>query len=126
MTGHDHSGALDRLAIYGVYAALALPGLWVRRKRTLPRLAAAAVAGPLGFYIITNGLVWLFGDPLLLPPNGYPKTLAGLAECYVNGLPFLRNDLLGTALFMGGLFGGYAWLARRTPALREAGAVAVG
>jgi hypothetical protein len=35
----------------------------------------------------------------------YPHSLAGLAACYLAGLPFYRNDLVSTALTVGALFG---------------------
>lgn len=42
----------------------------------------------LGFWIWTNFGVWLTS-------NLYSKTLAGLSDCYIAALPFLRNSLVG-------------------------------
>lgn len=45
------------------------------------------------FYAWTNFGVWHIGGL-------YPHSLAGLVECYVNALPFLRNQLLGNMIFV--------------------------
>lgn len=64
---------------------------------------ALTLATPFFFYAVSNFGVWLTG--LNLAGTPYPKTFAGLAECYLAGLPFLRGTMLGdwgfTALFAG-------------------------
>lgn len=47
------------------------------------------------FYLWTNFGVWLLDTWGM-----YPKTLLGLLTCYINGLPFLRNQLVGTLVFI--------------------------
>lgn len=45
------------------------------------------------FFVWTNFGVWLlFGM--------YPKTLVGLYSCYVMAIPFLKNQLVGNAIFI--------------------------
>jgi hypothetical protein len=44
--------------------------------------------------------------------------LAGLADCYVRGLPLLGNTLAGDAFYVALLFGGMALAERRFPSLR--------
>ncbi len=44
------------------------------------------------FYLLTNGACWLMG-------GWYPRTMAGLAECYLAGLPFYRWTLAGDLFF---------------------------
>ena len=74
----------------------------------------AAVLGATQFYLLTNFAVWLGGDGAT-----YPKTVAGLLQCYVAGLPFYRNMLLGNLLYSGLFFGLYA-LALRGAERRKA------
>jgi len=47
----------------------------------------------------------------------YPKTAAGLASAYVAGIPFFQNTVAGTLFYSAVLFGAFAWLRRRNPAL---------
>ncbi len=56
--------------------------------------------------------VWALGD-------FYPRTLAGLAACYIAGVPFFWNTLAGDAFYVGILFGSFALAERWFPALRE-------
>jgi hypothetical protein len=45
-------------------------------------------------------------------------TPSGLVACYVAGLPYFWNTLLGDLVFTGVLFGGFALLERAVPALQ--------
>lgn len=47
------------------------------------------------FFVWTNFGVWL-QDLWGL----YPKTLIGLVNCYINALPFLKNQLIGSLIFI--------------------------
>ena len=81
------------------YAAVCLLGsAMLSRKRGMLRVGAAALASSTGFFLLSNGMVWL-------PGTMYPRTGTGLLACYEAGLPFYRNDLLSTLLFSAVLFG---------------------
>ena len=56
--------------------------------------------------------------------NLYPKTVAGLINCYVAAIPFFRNMLLGNLLYSALLFGAFAFAENRFIRLREAAVVA--
>ena len=86
-----------RIIDYGTFVLIGASGLWVRNHRTLSKVGAA-LATPVAFYLISNFGVWLFGLGLSNQP--YAKTLAGLADCYAAGLPFLRGTLIGDWAFM--------------------------
>ena len=98
--------------IYGSFILVVCVGLMLRRKRTPLRLAGAALSSSIIFFVITNFGVWAFGSL-------YPKTMAGLATCYVAAIPFFQNTLVGDALYTAVLFGGFALAERWIPALRE-------
>jgi hypothetical protein len=86
-----------RLIDYSVFVLIGLLGLWARSRGRGIKISAA-IATPLGFYAISNFGVWLFGLSLTNAP--YPKTFAGLVDCYAAGLPFLRGTLIGDWAFM--------------------------
>ena len=58
----------------------------------------------IGFFIITNFGVWLFG---------YPKTLNGLIECYTLAIPFFRNSLIGDFFFAGVMYFGFEFVSKK-------------
>lgn len=97
--------------VYGSLALVVCLGWLLSSRRTPGRVAGAAVAGSVTFYLVTNFAVWAFGDM-------YPKTLEGLAACYVAALPFFQNGLAGDLFFTALLFGGFALAERGVPALR--------
>jgi hypothetical protein len=87
-------------------------GFWVSEKRSTTRIASAAITASLLFFVITNFAVWAFGTM-------YPKSAAGLAECYIAALPFFRYTLAGDLSCTLLLFGGFALLEQSFPVLRE-------
>lgn len=97
--------------VYGSVALTVLLGWAVARKITPMRVAGAAVASSVLFFVVTNFGVWLAGGM-------YPPTLSGLAACYVAAIPFFQNTLAGDLFFTAVLFGGFALFERRLPALR--------
>lgn len=61
--------------------------------KALARLTGAGLLSTLGFYAWTNFGVWHVGEL-------YQHTWTGLVNCYIAGLPFLRNQLISTAVFV--------------------------
>ncbi len=97
-----------------VYASFLLSvaiGFWVGQRRSAPRIGAATLAGAVQFFLVTNFGVWLSGMT-------YPKTAAGLAACYVAGIPFFWNTLASDALYAALLFGSLALAERHFCVLR--------
>jgi hypothetical protein len=99
-------------AVYGAFALMVVMGGWLRGRRRFLPIAGTSLAGSLLFFLITNWAVWLSGMT-------YPKTIAGLLACYVAAIPFFGNTIAGDAFYAAMLFGGFALLERRVPALRE-------
>ena len=81
------------------------------KKRLGTRIAVATFLGALQFFLITNFGVWA-----LL--SSYPRTRAGLAACYLAGVPFFWNTLAGDAVYATLLFGGLFLAERLAPRLR--------
>ena len=98
--------------VYGSFALTVCLGFWVRRRRSVQRIAFAAVASAVLFFLLTNFGVWAID-------NLYPKTTAGLVDCYVAAIPFFRNMLLGDLLYSALLFGALAFAENRFVRLRE-------
>ena len=98
--------------VYACFAATTCLGLLIRPGHSLVRIAAAALASSVLFFIVTNLGSWFTF-------SFYPKTWDGLVACYIAGLPLFRNALIGDAVCTAVLFGGFALAEWYFAALRE-------
>jgi len=94
---------------WGSFVLIALIGWWVRRQYGWRRILAGSVLGSALFFLITNFGVWWMGHAM----EWYPRTWAGLLECYAAGLPFYRQTLAGDVGYALLLFGAYHLAAAR-------------
>jgi hypothetical protein len=85
-------------------ACLVLGSGLLARGRSFGRTAGAVLASAVTFFVLSNFGMWASGY--------YPRTGAGLVECYVAALPFFRNTLASDVIYSAALFGGHALLAR--------------
>jgi hypothetical protein len=92
-----------------VYASF-LINVWIgtrlRQSENPLAIGAAAVAGSLQFFLITNFAAWAGF-------NSYPHTWSGIVSCYVAGIPFFGRTLASDVFYSAVLFGLHAWLSRR-------------
>jgi len=88
------------------------------KRHAVPRIAAATLLASLQFFLITNFGVWAF-------LNTYPRTAAGLAACYVAGIPLFWNTLAGDVTYATLLFGSFIFAERLVPRLRQPAATTV-
>jgi hypothetical protein len=89
------------LVVYGCLLASVGIGQWLAKRRTWTRTGLAAVAGSLGFYLVTNFAGWLQSHSL------YAHTVDGLLQGYVMAIPFFGNSLAGDLFWTALLFGLY-------------------
>src|SRR5512141_1981261 len=71
----------DVLVSWAWYAGALGIGLLLRKNDNLIRVAGASLGASVSFFIISNMGSFLF-------TNMYPRTWAGLAECYTLAIPF--------------------------------------
>ncbi|OSZ77504.1 hypothetical protein CAP36_14070 [Chitinophagaceae bacterium IBVUCB2] len=83
---------------------------WLLKGRSYSSLAIGAVAAPTVFFLLSNFSVWA-------GPYGttYSKTFDGLMACYAAGLPFYKNALIATVVFLPVILLSYNYMtAKRT------------
>lgn len=56
-------------------------------------LTGVGIISSLFFFLYTNFGWWVMS-------NMYPRTLDGLIQCYIMGLPFFKNNLIGNLIFV--------------------------
>jgi hypothetical protein len=113
-----HNNAGEMAAVYACFLVPVALGGMLRRKFTLPRFAASALAPSLIFFIVTNLVVWIYRRGTV-----YDDSFAGLLDCYGAAILFFRWMLAGDVFFTTAIFGAYALAA--SPAFRRAARVTV-
>ena len=86
---------------WGAFAVTGWLAWWIRIRPSAGRILAGSLLGSVMFFLVTNFGVWA-------TQTLYPKTAAGLLECYVAGIPFFRNALAGDLVYTAALFGMFA------------------
>lgn len=86
--------------VYSSYVLIGILGMRLRNNVHASAVFFTTLSSSLLFYLITNFGVWMTTEM-------YAKTWEGLLQCYVMGLPFLRNTLLGDGFYTALFFGGY-------------------
>ena len=102
------------LAIYACVALCSVLGFGLRGKVSGTRILGFSLAGSVLFFVLSNFATWL--TAVMVP--GYPACNTGLGACYFAGIPFFQWTVFGTLFYSALLFGGFALLRHKLPALR--------
>jgi len=107
----------DWMFVYGSLLAIGAMAVALQSRKSAAVVAGTTVASSLLFFVVTNFGVWAM-------QGWYPKTAAGLVECYAMALPFLRNSAAGDAFYVAAMFGVYELVSmlvgKREPAVVSA------
>ncbi|HPS20272.1 MAG TPA: hypothetical protein PKY78_04720 [Candidatus Omnitrophota bacterium] len=83
---------------WGAFIITGFMGMYLKQHRNPVSVFSMSILSAAMFFVITNFGVWM---------AWYPHTFAGLTDCYVKAVPFLRNTLLSNVIFTAALFGIY-------------------
>lgn len=104
--------------VYGIFLLLVGLGRLLLKKPTIVHFLGTSLLAALLHWFIADGLVWLNGGTDLRTMTPLSRDWAGLAQCYVQGFPFMKNFLAGNLLYGSILFGSFEWMQRRLPQLQ--------
>lgn len=88
---------------------------WLLKGRSYGSLFAGGIAAPTVYFLVSNFMVWQVSAEVV-----YAKNIGGLMTCYEAGLPFYRNSLVATLLFLPVILVIYNYLRRREAKLKLA------
>jgi len=107
-----YAGFYDgQLKNYAILLAATLIG-WALKGRNISSLLTGAIAAPTVFFLLSNFGVWMGTTEVT-----YTKDFSGLMTCYAAGLPFYKNALIATLVFLPGILLVYNYLTRNKAAL---------
>ena len=90
---------------YACYALFVAIGVWYQPSRSALRVAGVSVASSILFFLISNFGVW-FSTTI------YPPTIGGLEQCFIMGLPFMRQSMIADLFFCALFFGSFELVHR--------------
>jgi hypothetical protein len=96
---------------YLLLLAITLIG-WIFKGRSYLTIGVAAIAAPTVYFFVSNFLVWRGTTEAV-----YAKSFGGLMNCYEAALPFYRNSLIATLLFLPVILMAYNYLTRKKAVL---------
>lgn len=85
---------------------------WLLKGRSNASLLIGSVAAPTVFFLLSNFSVWMGTTEAT-----YTKDFSGLLASYAAGLPFYKNALIATLIFLPGILLTYNYLTRNKAAL---------
>ncbi|MBC7921683.1 MAG: hypothetical protein H7Z75_11425 [Ferruginibacter sp.] len=106
--------------IYGIFALLVWCGKRLLEQVSVKNVLLASLVASLSHWLLADTSVWLGGGTDLRTQLPLSRDLAGWQQCLWQGVPYLRNFLVGTLLYSAVLFGGFEWLQNRYPKLAVA------
>ena len=81
---------------------------WALKGRTNTSLIVGAIAAPTVFFLISNLMVWTGTSEAI-----YAKSFSGLMTCYEAALPFYKNSLIATLVFLPVILLVYNYLTKK-------------
>ena len=84
--------------VYAAVAGIVVLNRYFLQRITVSKLVVTSVITAGLFFLVTNFGAWLSHDM-------YPRTVNGLVQAYIAGIPFFRNTLVSTLLFTAISFG---------------------
>jgi hypothetical protein len=96
---------------YLILMAAVLIG-WGLKGRKKSTLLAGGLAAPTVFFLVSNFMVWAASTEAI-----YAKSFSGLMTCYEAGIPFYRNSLIATLLFLPAILLTYNYITQKKAVL---------
>jgi hypothetical protein len=84
---------------------------WIVKGKSYVSLALGGIIAPTVFFLVSNFNVWLSQEVI------YSRDFNGLLQCYEFALPFYRNSLIATLVFLPVVLIAYNYLSRQKAAL---------
>ena len=96
---------------YAAFILIALIGMVTLKKVRIQNLIASGLIASLIFFLVSNFGVWA-------STQMYSHSIHGLITCYIAGLPFFKNTILGDIVYSGILFGLFELVQQRILSLQ--------
>ena len=101
------------LFAYGAFALIGVMGLFSLKRIGINSVLLSALSASIIFFVVSNFGVWLSSGM-------YPHPWQGLTACYIAGIPFFGNTILGDLCYSAIMFGAFETASKYVPQLKLA------
>ena len=106
--------------IYSIFILITFIGKWLIKNVTVKNVLLAAVVAAVSHWLLADFTVWAGGGTDLRTMQPLSKNFNGLIQCYIQGLPYMKNFLLSTVVYCSVMFGSFEWMKSKNPSLQFA------
>ena len=96
--------------VYASFLICVVVGFWLKNNKKWYTILGSSFLTAFIFFFLTNLAVFVFS-------GWYPKTILGLADCFIMALPFFKNTLLGDIFYASVFFASFEllkiWVAKK-------------
>lgn len=104
--------------IYGIFIIITFIGRLLMKTVTPGKFILSAIIAALTHWLLADFMVWAGGGTDLRTMQPLSRDWQGLLQCYLQGLPYMRNFLAGTLVYGGLMFGAFEWMKQHYNSLQ--------
>ncbi|RFS23918.1 hypothetical protein DVR12_08505 [Chitinophaga silvatica] len=98
---------------YASFILIVLLGQVMIKKASVGNIVMASVGAAMIHFLVSNFGVWASGSTDITTGLPFTRDLAGLTNCYVLGIPFMKYTLIGNLIYSTIFFGSFALVKQR-------------
>ena len=103
--------------IYAIFGLITLYSKQILQKINVKNIFIAAICASVGHWIMADSMVFIGGGTDIRTMLPLSRDWAGYVQCLTQGIPFMKNFLVGTLAYSGLMFGAFELLKVRFPKL---------
>jgi hypothetical protein len=92
---------------YAAFAVIVLIGMTTIKKVSFQNVAFAAIVSAVSYWLIVDFATWFGGSINVNTMQPLSRDIFGLTQCYIQGIPFIKNLLMGNLVYSFVFFGGF-------------------
>jgi hypothetical protein len=104
--------------MYGIFLLMIVIGKLIINNVTVTRVVLASVSVVVLHWLLSDLKVWIGGGVDIRTLQPLSRGMDGLLQSWAQGLPFMKNFLIGTIVYSGIMFGIFEWAKKRNPSLQ--------
>jgi hypothetical protein len=103
--------------VYSGFCVIVLLGNWLLKKISVQSIFLTGLVATLAYWLIVDFGVFIVGCTDITTGQVMNHSFSSLIKCYAQGVPYMKNFLIGTLVYSGIMFGSFEWMKKTNPSL---------